>query len=117
MFHRVYKCRATAFLRERHGIGPNEVTLVEASCQATQKCCVWEVPRVARDYMLETEKAPPALAHEGVANCFGRLFRTQGILLRVPSDIGVKIWGRTRSFKDTRVSWTFRYILCNSPLP
>ena len=23
MFHRVYKCRATAFLRERHGIGPD----------------------------------------------------------------------------------------------
>ena len=48
MFHRVYKCKATAFLRERHGIGPDMVMLVEASCQATQKCCLWEVPAVAQ---------------------------------------------------------------------
>ena len=54
MFHRVYKCRATAILRERHRIGPAVVTLVEASCNATQKCCIWEVPRVARDFLIDS---------------------------------------------------------------
>ena len=44
MFHRVYKCRATAILRERHSIGPAVVTLVEASCSKVlhlggSSCC------------------------------------------------------------------------------
>ena len=79
------------------------VTLVEASCQATQKCCVWEVPEGRSGIHAGDLNRPTGFGPRGSGLLLCRQFRTQGILLRVPSDIGGKIWDRTRNSKDMRV--------------